>query len=411
VQPKGPAARLTRTGGRALAEGAAPLPSRSARPVHTKVSTLSRFGVELRHPWAEIVAIPSTGGVQEFGRKPARNDYQLMALWEMGVRTLKIPLQDFDDPATLRRGRLMSDVGHDFVLTSLGIPDPAVIESIVDGGVAISAVEVNLSLAKAHARIARLQALRRAGVPMLLSHLRTSEESHFDGKHFSHFVNAGLRIEELPLRQPEIAALIDASAIDGVTVRLDWSGDVFAAAHASTELASATGAKVLVSVKLGSHSLAVANHDDRAIAALAAETVVLSLCSTPELRFVFDTFMDVDRGYFPRNGFIDRRFNPRAANRAVAGLCSAFEGVDAASLIRHKRIGSGRLIEFEVAGDAYALLSADRDALSDLDASIRRHYSCVVDLQTLSTGALSFEALAASCQTDDAVLALLAKTP
>jgi hypothetical protein len=324
-----------------------------------------------------------------------------------GVRTLKVPVQDFDDPVTLRRGRLMSDVGHDFVLTSLGIPDAAVIDKIVHVGVALSAVEVNLSLTKAQARIARLEALKGSGVPVMLSHLRTSEESHFDGKHFSHFVNAGLRIEELQRKQQDIAALIGAGAIDGVTVRLDWGGDVFAAAQAASEWASATGAKVLVSVKLGSHSLAVANQDDCAIAALAAETVLVSLCAPAALRFVFDTFMDIDRGYFPRNGFIDRRFNPRAANKAVAGLCSAFEGIDTATLVGQQRIGNGRLTEFVACGVAYALLSVHRDSLADLDASVGRNYSCAVDLRTLETSGLSLTALTESCLPDGAVLALL----
>jgi hypothetical protein len=88
-------------------------------------------------------------------------------------------------------------------------------------------------------------------------------------------------------------------------------------------------------------------------------------------------------------------------------LCSAFEGVDSASLIGHKRIGSGRLIEFEAGGAAYALLSAHRDSLADLDASVWRDYSCAVDLRTLNTGRLSLTALAGSCQPDGAVLALL----
>ena len=34
--------------------------------------------------------------------------------------------------------------------------------------------------------------------------------------------------------------------------------------------------------------------------------------------------MDVDRGFYPRNAFIDRRFNPRAAARACKRLSALF---------------------------------------------------------------------------------------
>lgn len=44
----------------------------------------------------------------------------------------------------------------------------------------------------------------------------------------------------------------------------------------------------------------------------AAQALVLSRCGDG-VRYVFDTFMDVDRGYYPRRAFIDRRFNPRPA--------------------------------------------------------------------------------------------------
>ena len=61
------------------------------RLAHPRASGFSNVGVELRHPWAESKQITATGGVQEFGRKWARNDYPLLALLEMGVRLSKIP--------------------------------------------------------------------------------------------------------------------------------------------------------------------------------------------------------------------------------------------------------------------------------------------------------------------------------
>ncbi|MBK9609408.1 MAG: hypothetical protein IPO58_24470 [Betaproteobacteria bacterium] len=91
VHERGHVMRLVRTDGRTLPPEATYTPRRTPPPANVKNAPFTGVGVELRHPWAEILDIPSTGGVQEFGRKPARNDYPVMALWEMGARLLKVP--------------------------------------------------------------------------------------------------------------------------------------------------------------------------------------------------------------------------------------------------------------------------------------------------------------------------------
>jgi hypothetical protein len=76
---------------------------------------------------------------------------------------------------------------------------------------------------------------------------------------------------------------------------------------------------VLGAIKLADASIARARADDTDTARLAAEALLAARLS-PRVRYVFDTFMDIDRGYFPRNGFIDRMFNPRPALRAYAAM-------------------------------------------------------------------------------------------
>jgi hypothetical protein len=53
--------------------------------------------------------------------------------------------------------------------------------------------------------------------------------------------------------------------------------------------------------------------------ARTAQAMVLSKTSQ-RVKYVFDTFMDVDRGYFPRHAFIDRRFDPHPAARTFSTL-------------------------------------------------------------------------------------------
>jgi hypothetical protein len=59
--------------------------------------------------------------------------------------------------------------------------------------------------------------------------------------------------------------------------------------------------------------------DDAAIAARVEEAGRAALAH-PEVVLWLDTFLDIDRGYYIRNGLADRRMRPRAAGFTLAGL-------------------------------------------------------------------------------------------
>ncbi|WP_161993239.1 metallophosphoesterase [Lacisediminimonas profundi] len=356
VYERGHVAQLIRTHGDKLKGSETFRPKQLTAPVHTKTSGLAGVGVEMRHAWTEVVQIPCTGGVQEFGRKPVRNDYQLMVLWEIGMRTLKVPEQDLRDPATLARARLMSDVGHDFIVTALGVPQESFLDDVLASGVALSAIELNLSMEKMSKRTAQIARLKRkSGARIIFSKLRTTEDSHFDGQHFSHFVNAGIRPEELPGLQDRIAALIADRVIDGITVRLDRGADLLAVAAELNAFAAQFDCDIIASVKLAGPSLARACDDNVDTARLAAEAIIASRTSQ-RVRYVFDTFMDIDRGYFPRNGFIDRSFNPREAANTVASMGAMLPAAGGATLATATQEGGCRISDFSVGEQGLSLL-------------------------------------------------------
>jgi len=58
--------------------------------------------------------------------------------------------------------------------------------------------------------------------------------------------------------------------------------------------------------------------DDAAIAR-RVEATARAAAGHPDVRVFLDTFMDVDRGYYTRNGLIDRRCHPRPASWRLAG--------------------------------------------------------------------------------------------
>ena len=325
---------------------------------HPKTSGFDNVGVELRHPWAEVMQITATGGVQEFGRKWARNDYPLLALWEMGVRLCKVPDVDVLGSEPRERMRLMARIGHRYVVTAIGAPREAVIEAAgEDAGV--FAFEANLTLGRFERHRDALRAVREAsGAAVFLAKILTDREARISGTTFSHFVKSGFTVGELARHRDLIAGAMDRGEIDGITVRLEFGESLPAAARRMRAFNAQTGARILASLKLSGPGVATARTGDRETAARAAQAMVLSRCG-PDILYVFDTFMDVDRGYYPRDAFIDRRFNPRPAAGVFAALASLFPGREPFTLTEG---GSGQATSFEHAGARYRLVCARRDA-------------------------------------------------
>ena len=176
------------------------------------------------------------------------------------------------------------------------------------------------------------------------------------GRTFSHFVKSGFTVEELALHRDLIARALDRGEIDGVTVRLEFSDPLPPAAARLREFNADTGARILASLKLSGPGVATARTGDHETAARAAQAMVLSRCG-PDILYIFDTFMDVDRGYYPRDAFIDRRCNPRPAAGVFTALASLFPGREPFAPVEG---GSDEVIDFEHAGTTYRLVCARR---------------------------------------------------
>ena len=218
VYERGHVMRLVRTDGRTQPPGGNYVPRRGPPPANVKAAPFTGVGVELRHPWAEVLEIPSTGGVQEFGRKPARNDYPVMALWEMGARLLKIPDHDLTQAPVRERVRLMHAVGHRFIATSFGVPRANFVAAIGDAPGVLDAVEVNISGAALQREAGRLSAFRKeASVPLYWAKLRMHEDARYDGQHVSHFIKTGLTLPELD----GVEGVMDRAGVRGLSTA--WS--------------------------------------------------------------------------------------------------------------------------------------------------------------------------------------------
>lgn len=296
-----------------------------------KSSHFNQVGVELRHTWTEVAQIPATGGVQEFGRKSARNDYPLLALWEMGAKLSKVTDQDALDDATNRRMQLLANMGHRFLLTSLGAPKAGLLD--VDlGRAGVTGVETNLSTARFQSSLEKLKAFKaKTNLNIFWCKIHTYDDSHYDGKHFSHFVKSGFTTDDLITQASLIKEALATKAIDGITVRVESDQDLLLVAPLLAAFANEHQCKIVASLKLSGPSIAQSNDDEAAL----IEKVCLAMLyskSSNGVQYIFDTFMDVDRGYYPRRAFIDRQFNPNAAAHVFAHINSIFSNTQKISV-------------------------------------------------------------------------------
>lgn len=342
-----------------------------------KSSDFNQVGVELRHTWTEVAQIPATGGVQEFGRKSARNDYPLLALWEMGAKLSKVTDQDALDEATHRRMQLLANMGHRFLLTSLGAPKNSLLDVNL-GRAGVTGIETNLSTARFQSSLERLKAFKaKTNLSIFWCKIHTYDDSHYDGKHFSHFVKSGFTTDDLTTQASLIKEALATKAIDGITVRVESDQDLLRIAPLLNEFAKEYQCKIVASLKLSGPSIAQSNDDEAALIEKVCVAMLYSKSSSG-VQYIFDTFMDVDRGYYPRGAFIDRQFNPNVAAHVFAHINSIFSNTKTIS-VDTARSKSGSHLVFTADEREHQIHFGDTKALASKTKQLS-NVQTVIDL-------------------------------
>jgi hypothetical protein len=289
---------------------------------HPKKPGGAPFGVFMRHPWSETVTLPQNGPMDEFVRKSARNDYQLAALWRMGIRHLRVPASDvLGVESRARMGDLVAN-GHRFTVSGFGLPTADPLRVTLESAPLIDRYELVLPFDEMVARKDEIAAFRKAlGKPVLLAPVATSADDAKIGSKIELFVSHGFG----PSRMADIEKLRTAGVgVDGYVVRAETKDDLPALAERLSQWSDASGCAIDLHLRIAANNPATNVRDDDAILRAAVELFACAL-AFPKVTMLFDPFMDIDRGYFVRHGLIDRRCNSRAAGLAVEAL-SAYLG-------------------------------------------------------------------------------------
>lgn len=131
------------------------------------------LGVEMRFGWTDPITIPYTGAVDEFCRKRVRNDYVIAALWEMGLRHLRVPIQDITEFAASKRIAELGSIGHRFLVFSFDLPTGRNFDALARHAKYLEGLEIIVPDFELKEALAGVGALgERLGVPIYVSPTR-----------------------------------------------------------------------------------------------------------------------------------------------------------------------------------------------------------------------------------------------
>jgi hypothetical protein len=279
---------------------------------------VSPIGVTLRHDWMAARAFP-TAGLDEFRRKTVRNDSTLLALWEARIADVRIPVGDVTTAEGVARLGHLTARGMRFTVRSAGIPDAATLAAIK----AISDLEIRWELVVPPADFAA--ALDAAATADLPGNLRRAIAPVVPtgASAIDHFVSSGFS----PQGDGHLDRWLTLDA-DGMFQELVFrtmpSDPVETVVAGAADLVGGLGRSALINVELPRSSESRRFDDDAAVSERVAQAVEAAL-RHPDVRVFLDGFMDHDRGYYPRHGLIDRRYNPRPALHRLMTEAAGFK--------------------------------------------------------------------------------------
>ena len=177
-----------------------------------------------------------------------------------------------------------------------------------------------------------------------------------DSTKFSHFVSTGFSAGEWDSIDTFTASSAEAKSVDGFGFRLGYNHELWPEIAEIDRCAKERDLEASVYVKLASDNPAEEVEDDRLITNRIAKAMVAAF-AVPKMQVFLDTFADLDRGYFPRHGLYDRRFNPRPASHVYRHLQTYLaEMSGTAALGACNDVVAGRIGQFEIGGRSCALM-------------------------------------------------------
>ncbi|MGI9333462.1 MAG: hypothetical protein ACR2RL_09935, partial [Gammaproteobacteria bacterium] len=127
--------------------------------------------------------------------------------------------------------------------------------------------------------------------------------------------------------------------VAGAVFRVAGEMQPWAVARAALAQCRASGLRVSLHVRLSRGNPGSSQADEHWVTSRAAQAL-FAAAAHDDLHAYLDTFADVDRGYFMRQGVVDRLYNPRPASHALRNLGGALvRGLDSDAPARYAAAG------------------------------------------------------------------------
>ncbi len=293
--------------------------SLAANQYRSRSETHPVLGMELRDDWQDLACIPPSGALEEFDRKTVRNDYALLALLDMGIRHLKITVSDLIDERRRKRLEELVHLGFRFTLYSFEPSDQKIIEVVAANAHLIESWELAGELETCHVRSNELKSTGISGrIRLFFSPLKRRADAVRQGKKYYHVINHGFGIGDFDGGADTDPARI-AGCFDGIVLQCGLDCPVERAVSLASDIKRSAGISTSVQLRLRTEDPSRYFHNEQMLCNRIAESMIL-VWSQDDCRMFCDTLTDVDRGYFPRIGLVDRLYNPRNPARIVRHL-------------------------------------------------------------------------------------------
>ncbi len=294
--------------------------------VNAVTNSAAILGFDLRQDWAEMVQIPPSGGLDEFDRKWVRNDYALLALWEMGVKSLRIPFADIIDLNRRKRMQEMTNLGFEFNLFSFGIPlevfKTELSESISS---LISSWEISWPVDELDDLMPSIKRLTNIDCELTFSALRSKADILESGRTYYHVINHGYTASDKYLTEQLNDTL--SSDFSGYVLRCGFEESVWNTVKLAAKVNQQTNLKSSVHLRLAADNPAQNLSSESFICARLTESIISGWLFNIDSIYC-DTLADNDRGYFPRSGVLDRLYNPKSGFHIVKNIHSFLSGLE-----------------------------------------------------------------------------------
>ena len=300
--------------------------NKELQAVNAVTNSTPILGFDLRQDWAEMVQIPPSGGLDEFDRKWVRNDYALLALWEMGVKSLRIPFADITDKKRRKRIQEMTNLGFEFTLFSFGIPEDAFETELSESiSALIHSWEISWPVAELDELMSSITRLGKIDCELTFSALRSKADILESGRTYYHVINHGYTASDKDLTKQLNGTISDD--FTSYVLRCGFEDSVWNTVKLAAEINQQTNLKSSIHLRLAGDNPAQNLSSDSFICSRLAEAIICGWLFNIDTIYC-DTLTDNDRGYFPRSGVLDRLYNPKAGVHIVKNLHAFLNNLD-----------------------------------------------------------------------------------